>query len=55
MFTLMEWSTEVGEADWFLDELAGWDNLNVGRFVPSSLPAIGRLFHPVETDRPEAH
>ena len=46
----LEWSAEVGEADWWVANLHPFAQ-DVGALVTGAYPAVARVFHPVIGDR----
>ena len=44
--TVVEWSSEVGAADWIVERLHPFGS-DVGSFVPEGLEAYARVLHPL--------
>lgn len=45
----VQWTTDVGQGDWWVDQLHPFA-VDVGSLVPDSFEAVARLFHPVTHD-----
>jgi hypothetical protein len=46
----MEWSTEVTEADWWINRLQPFRDHVVGSMIPAGFEAITRIFNPIDDD-----
>jgi hypothetical protein len=44
------WTTEVTQADWFVERTDAVRQLVVGGFIPAGFEAYGRIFHPAYAD-----
>ncbi len=49
----MEWSDDVGAADWWIERLQPFSNYVVGSMIPGGFEAITRIFHPIEDEPAE--